>query len=309
MIFNSTSRGGRLSPPTNLCRALLLLVGFAGCHVEHCPLAEQAANPSVEPASVRSSDAPTDAVACTALDKAPNQTVLADPDCPVDPTAEPTATTSPDKKPQRKLWLGIQAEPAPRVLLEQFEIPCGLVVTTVVKGAPSDGLLYPSDVICQFNGRDLACEKRLCAMIAEAGSLTVRLTVVRKTKRLEVEIAAQPVEFLGSGQVAQYTMVANNETIGVLDMPRASEGVAEKLRIFIIQPIVMVEQSATQPSGTEPRDGQLELERIVSFGHDEQGEEILIIQEAGRTLILKSKDIETASPEIQQLWSRVKNQP
>lgn len=305
MIFNSMSQVCRLLPPASLCRVLLILLGFAGCQMEHSRQADKAANPAEKSAGVQSSDDPTDSVAYTAVDKRPNQIVLADPDCPLEPVADSSA----DDKPQRKLWLGIQAEPAPRVLLDQFELPCGLVVTTVVKGAPSDGLLQPSDVICQFNGRDLACEKRLCAMIAEAGSLTIRLTVIRKAQRQEVEILPQPVEFLGGGQVAQYTMVAKNDAVGVLDMPRAPDGVAEKMRMFIIQPIVMVEPTAGQTTGTQPPDGQLELERIVSFGHNEQGEEILIIQEAGGTLILKDKDIEKASPEIQQLWNRVKNQP
>ncbi|MBL8888500.1 MAG: hypothetical protein JNL67_00880 [Planctomycetaceae bacterium] len=291
------------------CRVLLLVLGFAGCQAEPRSAVQQATEPAAESTELSPSDPAPGAVAYTALDQRPDQVVLADPNCETDPSAVPSDAAALPEPPQRKLWLGIQAEPAPRVLLDQFDLPCGLVVTTVVKGAPSEGLLYPSDVIYQFNGNDLACEKRLCAMIAEAGSLTCRLAIIRKMKRLEVDIMPQPVEFLGGGQVAQYTIGTNNDTVGVLDMPRVPEGVAEKLRMFVFQPIVMVEPTAGQAIGTAPQDGQLELERIVSFGQNEQGEEILIIQEAGRTLTLKAEDIKNASPEIQQLWNRVKNQP
>lgn len=236
--------------------------------------------------------------------------VLADPNCPEDLLVEGVLPSAASSSVCRKLWLGIKAEPAPRVLLDQFSLHCGLVVKEVVKGAPSDGLLRPSDLICQFNGKDLACEKRLCAMVAEAGSLSCRLTVIRKTQRIELEIVPQPVDILENGQIVQYTVLSDQGLEGMVDMPLAADRVAEKLRQYVVQPILLVDGAADGTSSlTDQPDEQLVLERVVSFGHNERGERILIVQEADRTLNYKIDEIKSACPEVQQLWELLNNQP
>lgn len=208
----------------------------------------------------------------------------------------------------RKLWLGIQAEPAPKVLLDQFELSCGLVVRQVVPGGPSEGLLQVSDLITQFNGRDLACQKLLCNMIAEVGAHVTQLTVIRKAKQLQVAILPQPIEVLGDGQIVQYTVLADPDSADVVDVPVDGDQVVEKFRLFVVQPILdMGPDYDQQKLGADP--GQLQLERVVKFGTNEQGQPMMTVQESGRTLFYTAGDIEKACPEVQQLWQRLENQP
>lgn len=224
------------------------------------------------------------------------------------PDDEPTAPVTSTGVSGRKLWLGIQAEPAPQVLLDQFELTCGLVVRQVVPGGPSEGLLQVSDLITQFNGRDLACQKLLCNMIAEVGAHVTQLTVIRKAQQLRVDVLPQPIEVLGDGQIVQYTVLADPDPTDVVDVPVDGDQVVEKFRLFVVQPILAMGQGYdSQKLGADP--GQLQLERVVKFGTNEQGRPMMTVQESGRTLFYTADDIEKACPEVQQLWQRLENQP
>jgi hypothetical protein len=212
------------------------------------------------------------------------------------------------RKSGRQLWLGIQAEPAPKALLDQFDLSCGLVVRQVVAGGPSEGLLQDSDLITQFNGRDLACQKRLCSMIAELGPQVTRLTVIRKAKQLQVDVLPQPIEFLCDGQIVQYTVLADPDSSDVVDVPVDGNTVVEKFRLFVVQPILAMGEVQDQRK-LEADPGELKLERVVKFGTDEQGKKRLTVQESGRTLYYTVDDIEQACPEVQQLWQHLENTP
>lgn len=277
-----------------------------GCDSDPTSVSQQTHEPKVAVSgSPTERESPVN-YATTPRDKNPR--VLVDPDCP--PATAGTDSLPSSNATVRKLWLGIHAEPAPRVLLDQFDLQCGLVVKEVVKGAPSEGLLHPSDLISQFNGNDLACQKRLCAMIAESGSRACLLTVIRKTKRLDVKIVPQPIEILENGQIVQFTILADDELTGMVDMPRAEDRVAERLRMFVVQPIVLVADSdrPNVPAVDESAE-QLQLERVVSFGQNERGERIMIVQEADRKLNYSSQDIKSACKEVQKLWELVEDQP
>lgn len=208
----------------------------------------------------------------------------------------------------RRLWLGIQAEPAPKALLDQFDLSCGLVVRQVIAGGPSEGLLQDSDLITQFNGRDLACQKRLCALIAELGPQLTRLTVIRKTEKLQVDVLPQPIEILGDGQIMQYTVLADPNSADVVDVPVDGNKVVEKFRLFVVQPILAMGEVQDQRK-LEADPGELKLERVVKFGNDEQGKKRLTVQESGRTLYYTADDIEQACPEVRQLWQHLENTP
>lgn len=212
------------------------------------------------------------------------------------------------RKSGRQLWLGIQAEPAPKALLDQFELSCGLVVRQVVAGGPSEGLLQDSDLITQFNGRDLACQKRLCSMIAELGPQLTRLTVIRKTKQLQVDVLPQPIEFLCDGQIVQYTVLADPDSTDVVDVPVDGNTVVERFRLFVVQPILAMGEVQDQRK-LEADPGELKLERVVKFGTDQGGKKRLTVQESGRTLYYTADDIEQACPEVQQLWQHLENTP
>lgn len=309
MIFNKRSIDFRRFPRLHAFRFAAIVVAFCltGCNADPETVPKRTVEPKV--AATGSESQNPSRVEYTATENGAKNLVLTDPDCPTGSNAGDHAPGSLGVT-HRKLWLGIQAERAPRELLDQFDLHCGLVVKEVVKGAPSDGFLTPSDLICQFNGRDLACEKRLCALIAEEGSRSCRLTVIRKTKRLEVEIIPQPIEILEKGQIVQYTMLAEDDQVGLVDMPRAQDQVAERLRMFIVQPILVVDDAsgANSPRNNQSTE-QLILERVVSFGKNEQGERILIVQEADRTLNYSVHDIKSACSEVQKLWELVENQP
>jgi len=208
----------------------------------------------------------------------------------------------------RKLWLGIQAEPAPKALLDQFDLSCGLVVRQVVAGGPSDGLLRDSDLITQFNGRDLACQKLLCTMIAELGPQLTQLTIIRKAKAIQVEVLPQPIEIFGDGQIVQYTVLADPNSKDVVDVPVGGNQVVEKFRLFVVQPIVAIGEGYDQHK-LEADPNQLQLERVVKFGINESGRQMLTVQESGRTLYYTEDDIETACSEVRQLWQHLENQP
>ncbi|MDP1563906.1 MAG: hypothetical protein Q8M16_21200 [Pirellulaceae bacterium] len=309
MIFNKRSIDFPLLPRLHAIRfaAVAVTLCLTGCDGDSETVPKRTVEPKVAATGPESrSQAP---VEYTSTENGTNKLILVDRDCPAGSNSGTQAPGSPGVT-RRKLWLGIQAERAPRVLLDQFELQCGLVVKEVVKGAPSDGFLNPSDLICQFNGRDLACEKRLCALIAEAGSRSCRLTVIRKTKRLEVEIIPQLIEILANGQIVQYTMLAEDDPDGMVDMPRAEDQVAERLRVFIVQPILLVDNAsgANSPRNDQSTE-QLILERVVRFGKNDQGERILIVQEADRTLNYSIHDIKSACSEVQRLWELVENQP
>lgn len=309
MIFNKHSSDFRLFPRLHAFRFAAMVVTFCltGCDTDPETDSKRTVEPKV---AVTGSESQNQSrLEYTATENGAKNLVLADPDCPTGSNSGEHAPRSQGVT-HRKLWLGIQAERAPRVLLDQFDLQCGLVVKEVVKGAPSDGFLNPSDLICQFNGRDLACEKRLCALIAEEGSRSCRLTVIRKGKRLEVEIIPHPIEILENGQIVQYTMLAEDDPVGMVDMPRAQDQVAERLRMFIVQPILLVDDvsDANSPRNDQSTE-QLILERVVSFGKNDQGERILIVQEADRTLNYSAHDIKSACSEVQKLWELVENQP
>lgn len=317
MIFNNSSFDCRWRYLVTILHlaAIVVALELSGCETRPDSASTNSNAPRVSSATVDAGAEPSKPVEYATVEndakwKGSNQLVLADPNCPPDPLADETANQTPKTSTCRKLWLGIQAEPAPQMLLDQFDLHCGLVVKNVVKGAPSDGLLNPSDLVCQFNGRDLACEKRLCAMIAEAGKLSCRLTVIRKTKRIEVEIVPQPIDILENGQIVQYTVLADDSPAGVVDMPRAQDHVAEKLRMFVVQPIFVVADSKVESSAPSVEQaGRLKLERIVSFGRNERGEQILIVQEAERTLNYTGQEIKSACPEVQKLWELLENRP
>ncbi len=307
MIFNKRLNHFRwLMPRGTFQVAAVIAFCVTGCDADPESVSQRTNEPKVVAAG--SATERDDAVNYTTTTRDNNPLVLADPDCP--PSIVSDELIGSNSATHRKLWLGIHAEPAPRVLLDQFDLQCGLVVKEVVKGAPSEGLLHPSDLISQFNGSDLACQKRLCAMIAESGSRACRLTVIRKTKRLEVKIVPQPIEILENGQIVQFTILADDELVGMVDMPRAEDRVAERLRMFVVQPIVLVAES-DQPNvpAVDESAEQLQLERVVSFGQNERGERIMIVQEADRKLNYSSQDIKSACKEVQKLWELVEDQP
>lgn len=317
MIFNNSSSNCRWHYVGTVFQLVAMVVAL---RLTGCDARPQSASTESSAPTVSSSLMDMDAEKSMPLEYAalrnemnrndPKNLVVFDPDCPPDPLADDTSNQSPKSVTCRRLWLGIQSEPAPKVLLDQFDLHCGLVVTSVVKGAPSDGLLNPSDLVCQFNGRDLACEKRLCAMIAEAGKFSCRLTVIRKTKRIEVEIVPQPIVILENGQIVQYTVLADDTPAGIVDMPLAQDHVADKLRMLVVQPILVIADSNGESSASSAEQtGQMMLERIVSFGRNERGEQILIVQEAERTLNYTEQEIKSACPEVQMLWELLENRP
>jgi hypothetical protein len=229
-----------------------------------------------------------------------------------------------------RYWIGIQSQPAPKALLDQFDLKCGLVVTHVVEGGPSAGRLQVSDVIYRFNGNPISCQKRLCKVIAEASTQPAVLSVVRKTQQLEIEVQPQRFEVLGSGQIVQYTVFSeDDDSAPQVGLPYMGASVTEKFRLFVIQPSLQVgdfqadtgsgdsrstdksshSSGAAGPGSEASAPGQWHLERIASFRYNEAGERILVVRERDRVVEYTESEIENACQELRKLNDLIENGP
>jgi hypothetical protein len=219
------------------------------------------------------------------------------------------------KPPRQRFWLGIQSRPAPGELLDHFDLQCGLVVGHVVPGGPSDSLLQVSDLIYEYNGEALGCQKKLCGCIGSSGTSPVRLSLIRKTARLEVIVQPQPVEWLENGSIIQYTIATSTE--GSADghpadtrVPMAGPDgkLVEKFRLFVAQPPLWVQDKAGG-AVAEAAPGKLSLERVASFRTNQDGSQVLVVQEGGRVIEYRESEWGSACQELKELCDLIDRQP
>ena len=72
---------------------------------------------------------------------------------------------------------------------EEWQLPKGMLVTSVTETAPAYGLVLPEDVILGADGEALASMNDLTSLIQEKGvGETVRLTIWRSGEELEVTV-------------------------------------------------------------------------------------------------------------------------
>lgn len=228
-----------------------------------------------------------------------------------------------------RFWIGIQSEPAPKVLLDQFGLQCGLVVEHVIRGGPSDGWLLPSDLIYGFNGQPLTCKSKLCSVIADSGSQLAVLQVIRKAERIEVAVQPQPFVRLSKDRIVQYTLLdgeklaldsfaaaalestnprSGRNTLG-LASGTSTESAVEKLRLFVVQPSLLVQSSTEATATIEGEGGQFELERVASFRTDEQGRRVLVVQENGILSEYLEEEVGSLCDELRQLFEMIEEGP
>lgn len=228
-----------------------------------------------------------------------------------------------------RFWIGIQSEPAPKVLLDQFGLQCGLVVEHVIRGGPSDGWLLSSDLIYGFNGQPLTCKSKLCSVIADSGSQLAVLQVIRKAERIEVAVQPQPFVRLSKDRIVQYTLLdgeklsldsfaaaalestnpqSGRNTLG-LTTSTSAESAVEKLRLFVVQPSLLVQSSSEANATIEGEGGQFELERVASFRTDEQGRRVLVVQENGILSEYLEEEVGSLCDELRQLFEMIEEGP
>ncbi len=85
--------------------------------------------------------------------------------------------------------IGIRAYEMTQTDAEEWQLPKGMLVTSVTETAPAYGLVLPEDVILGADGEALASMNDLTSLIQEKGvGETVRLTIWRSGEELEVTV-------------------------------------------------------------------------------------------------------------------------